>query len=313
MLAPARRASVLAPARRAALLAAGLTLLLAAGAVPALAADPGAECPPAQPNCSVWDDDPGIPGGGGDGGDDGGNSGGGSGSGKCQWNGRTVPCYHDVLGWFNNGDGCYYKLAEPQPEAPDGQQWYTRTCNAGLGDQTSVPLDAPPPGFGTPPDPEEIARRVLATITIEAPRIKVAPRRSKGPGLVGLPVWMWGDNRPATFGPIPAKSDTDRGLTVTIRPDFDRIVWDMGDGQKVTCTGAGRAGTPYRATGPHAGKRSPTCGYDRGYQLPRRYSVWATTYWTVHWWGGGQTGQIPLTRTTGTVEIQINELQVVNR
>ncbi|MFG3702048.1 hypothetical protein ACGF5C_29750 [Micromonospora sp. NPDC047620] len=310
-----RTAGTRARATRRALAGAGLALLLALGAaVPAPAAgraDPGAECPPGQSDCSVWDDDPGTPGGGGDTGGGGDPGGGGGGGGKCQWNGRTVKCYDDVLGWFNNGDGCYYKLSEPQQEAPEGKQWYTRTCNGGdLGTETDVLLDAPPPGFGAPPDPEELARRALAKITIAAPRIAVAPRRSNGPGLVGLPVWMWGSNDdPKYFGPTREASETDRGLTVKITATFDRIVWDMGNGGEVTCYGAG---TPYRADGQHAGQDSPDCGYDSGYPKAGDYRVRATTHWTVTWYGDGESGVISLTRTTGTVPVRINELQVVS-
>ncbi|MEU4773448.1 hypothetical protein [Micromonospora sp. NPDC023644] len=307
---------MLTAAARRSLAGAGLALLLALGAaVPAIAAgraDPGAECPPGQSDCSVWDDDPGTPGdpGGGDDGG-GGDPGGGGGGGKCQWNGRTVDCYNDFLGWFNNGDGCYYKIATPQQEAPEGKQWYVRTCNGGdLGTQTTVLLDAPPPGFGAPPDPEELARRALAKITIATPRIAVAPRRSKGPGLVGLPVWMWGSNGddPRYFGPTQQASETDRGLTVRITATFDRIVWDMGNGQQVSCSDAG---TAYRADGPHAGRRSPDCGYHSGYPKAGDYRVRATTHWTVTWAGGGQSGVIPVNRPTGTIPVRINELQVV--
>ncbi|MFI7491682.1 hypothetical protein ACIBXA_25225 [Micromonospora echinaurantiaca] len=302
-------------AARRALGGVGLALLLAAAAtVPAVAAgraDPGVECPPGQPDCSVWDDDPGTPGGPGGGDTGGGGDSGGGGAGKCQWNGRTIPCYDDLLGWFNNGDGCYYKLAQPQPtNTPPGQQWYVRTCNGGdLGDQTTVLRDSPPPGFGAPPDPEELARRALASIRLLPPRVAVAPRKSKGPGLVGLPVWMWASRGENYFGPLHADAE-DRGLRVVIEAKVDRIVWSMGNGRKVTCTGPG---TPYSATGARAGRTSPDCGYHTGYPKAGTYRVSAVTYWTVTWSGGGQRGEIPQTRASGTVPIQINELQVVTR
>lgn len=292
------------------LLAAGLALLLALAGSPVHAAGPGGDCPPGQNDCNVWDDEPGTPGGPGAGGDTGGGSSSGGGTATCQWNGRVIPCHDDLLGWFDNSDGCYYKLAEPQPEAPDGKQWYVRTCNGGdLGDQSVVLLDAPPPGYGAPPDPEELARRALASISLLPPRIAVAPRRSKGPGLVGLPVWMWASSGAAYFGPLTA-SASDRGLTVGITARVDRIVWAMGDGGKVTCTGPG---TPYDAGGPRAGQTSPDCGYDRGYGRAGTYRVSATTYWTVHWSGGGESGDIAQSRVSGTVPVQINELQVVTR
>ncbi|MEU4367338.1 hypothetical protein [Micromonospora chersina] len=314
---PARPTRAGAPRRL--LLTAGLALLLALTGAPALlltgaparAGNPGGECPPGQNDCNVWDDDPGTPGGPGGGGDPGGGGGdGGGAAAKCQWNGRVIPCYDDLLGWFNNGDGCYYKLAEPQPTAPEGQQWYVRTCNGGdLGEQSVVLRDGPPPGYGAPPDPEELARRALASISLLPPRVAVAPRRSKGPGLVGLPVWMWASGGASYFGPLRA-SASDRGLTVEITARVTRIVWTMGDGTKVTCTGPG---TPYAADGPRAGRTSPDCGYDRGYARAGTYQVSATTFWTVEWSGGGESGEIAQSRVSGTIPVQINELQVVTR
>ncbi|WCN84481.1 hypothetical protein PCA76_01165 [Micromonospora sp. LH3U1] len=287
----------------------GVTLPAAA----ARRADPGAGCPPDQPDCSVWDDEPGNPGDPGGGGDNGGgDNGGGGGGGVCQWNGRTIPCYDDVLGWFSRSDGCYYKLAEPQGEAPEGQQWYVKTCNGGadVGNQDVVLLDGPPPGYGAPPDPEELARRALASIKLLPAPLKVAPRKSVGPGLVGLPVWMWAAPSKSYFGPLTA-SASDRGVTVTIEAKVDRIVWDMGNKDQVTCDGPG---TPYDSKNKDlAGRASPDCGYDNGYPKADTYRVSATTHWTVSWRGGGESGVIPVTRNSGTVQIQINELQVVTR
>ncbi|MFK4241642.1 hypothetical protein ACI2KV_02085 [Micromonospora chokoriensis] len=297
----------------------GLALLLVIGATPPAAAaagraDPGANCPPDQPDCNVWDDEPGNPGDPGGGGDDGGgDDGGGGGGGVCRWDGRTVPCYDEFKGWFNSGDGCYYKLSVPQREAPEGQQWYVQTCNGGadVGNQTEVLLDEPPAGFGAPPNPEELARRALASIKLLPAPLKVAPRKNIGPGLVGLPVWMWADSGPNYFGPIHA-DESDRGLTVYIEAKVDRIVWDMGNGEKVTCAGPG---TEYTSTGQRAGSTSPDCGYDKGYQKADTYRVTATTHWTVSWWTNTDATRrvIPQTRNSGVVQIQINELQVVTR
>ncbi|WP_091653997.1 hypothetical protein [Micromonospora pallida] len=303
--------------RLAATLLATLTGLALVLTVPTPAvADPGAECPVGQTDCSVWDDDPGTPGDPGGGGDDGGGGGGGDGGGgggpaKCQWDGKPVKCYDDVLGWFNNSDGCYYKLSQPQPPGLDeGEQSYAKTCinpGGGLGSTQEVVLDTPPPGFGAPPDPEELAFRALASIDLLKPRISVAPRKSQGPGLVGLPVWMWASPGLNYFGPLKA-SASERGVTVSITAKVDRAVWNMGNGEKVTCT---KPGTAYSPSGPFAGQPSPDCGYDNGYPKADTYVVSATTYWTVEWDGGGQSGTIPVSRTSDGVQIQINELQVV--
>ncbi|WP_019870073.1 hypothetical protein [Salinispora oceanensis] len=299
-------------------LAALLTLGLAAAVAPAAgrADPPDVICPPGQNTCEVWDDDPGSggdPGGGGPGDGGGGGDGGGA---TCQRDGEVVPCYDEVLGWFHNGDGCYYKLIEPQPEGtPDGFDWYLVTCRSGgIGWQRMELLDAPPPGFGTPPDPAELARRALASIDLLPPRVAVAPRRHIGAGLVGLPVWMWastaGSGQPRHyFGPQQAAA-SDRGLTVSIAAEVTRVRWDMGNGTKVTCSGAG---TAYESDSPLAGKRSPDCGYHSGYPEPGNYQIQATTHWTVSWSGGGESGSFEVTRTSGTVTIEIDELQVVTQ
>ncbi|MBB5829584.1 hypothetical protein [Micromonospora carbonacea] len=312
-LRPGRLLAATHPARL--LTAIGVVLALAVAAAPptatvAAAREGGIECPIGQNDCDVWDDDPGNPGnpGGGNPGDGDGSSGG---SGTCQWNGRVIACYDDVLGWFNNGDGCYYKLSQPQPEGtPEGKQWYTATCNGGdLGTQHEVLLDAPPPGYGTPPDPEELARRALASISLLPPRATVAPRKSIGPGLVGLPVWMWASPGESYFGTLEA-SASDRGLTVHITAKVDKIVWDMGNDDKVTCHGPG---TRYDPQGPGAGGPSPDCGY-AGYAKADTYEIFATTHWTVDWTAtNGVRGEIPQTRTSGIVQVQIDELQVVTR
>ncbi|WP_320067346.1 hypothetical protein [Micromonospora sp. RTGN7] len=296
---------------------AGLTLVLAVAVaaptatVAAAAREGGVECPIGQNDCDIWDDDPGTPGGGGGpGGGDNGGGGGGKPAGKCQWGGKVIACYDDVLGWFDNGSGCYYKLKVPQdPGTPEGKQWYVVTCTGDdVGSLHPVLLDAPPPGFGTPPDPEELARRALASISLLPPRAAVAPRKSKGPGLVGLPVWMWASPGNAYFGPLTA-SASDRGLTVRITATANEIVWKMGNRAEITCKGPG---TPYEADGPGAGQPSPDCGYD-GYTEADTYEVEATTVWNVHWVGGGQSGDIAQTRTSGIVQIEIDELQVVTR
>ncbi|WP_328623212.1 hypothetical protein [Streptomyces sp. NBC_00354] len=88
------------------------------------------------------------------------------------------------------------------------------------------------------------------------------------------------------------------------------VVWSMGDGAQVTCTGPG---TPYAA---EFGKQmAPDCGhmYTRtSAQAPGgRYAVTATTTWEISWAGGGQTGTLTAIRESAT-SLAIGELQVLN-
>jgi hypothetical protein len=159
------------------------------------------------------------------------------------------------------------------------------------------------------PTPAELAQQALAKIHLLGAQIGIAPRPD-GSGAVGLPVWLWTAVTPGTWGPLSA-SETGGGITVTIEAHASRIVWDMGDGHQVTC---GNPGTPYEAK--YGFAASTTCGYT--YTRPSstadhphgRYTVTATTYWTVAWSGGGQSGVLTPTSQSQT-SVEIGEIQVV--
>ncbi|MGW7259344.1 hypothetical protein [Streptomyces sp. NPDC054834] len=105
-------------------------------------------------------------------------------------------------------------------------------------------------------------------------------------------------------------------MTVSATAHVTKIVWQMGDGSTVTCTGPG---TPYT---PSAGQTdSPTCGHtytrasaDRPHG---RYQITATSTstWTIDWHvttgGGGQAGQLTETRQS-QIHVPIEEAQTVN-
>ncbi|WP_235034835.1 hypothetical protein OHU34_03395 [Streptomyces sp. NBC_00080] len=141
----------------------------------------------------------------------------------------------------------------------------------------------------------------------------IASPRAAGRYLVGMPMWMWVNQSPTTYGPNTASASAG-GVTVTATAKVSKIVWAMGDGAAVTCAGPG---TPYTAA---AGKSdSPTCGhtYSRtsADQAGGRYRVTATSTWTIDWQvttgGGGQAGQLTETRQTQLL-IPLAELQVLN-
>lgn len=300
--------------RRLLTVGAAAALMLSIGLTGSAAArNPGADCPPTQENCDAWDDRPGNPGNPGTG-----NPGGGGGNTdparKCSRDGVPVRCYDDILGWFNSSDGCYYKLAEPQPaDVPEGQDMYLRSCaGTGVGSQVAVLLDGPPAGFGAPPDPADLAAEALASLTLKRPRVGIAPHPSKGPGLVGLPVWLWTDSGAQTWGPQTA-SAADRGVEVWIEAKVEKIVWSMGNGDTVDCLSPGKAYNP--ATDKN---KTPPCGYAAGYKQPSGsapYKVSGTTHWRVNWGvvGGADGDPMFPTRTSDEVGVEIDELQVVTK
>ena len=251
-----------------------------------------------------WSDGEGPPKGGGGGG------GGGGGSG-CSWNGQSMPCTDPQFGTYTGG-GCYWKAMIPPPLAPPpgGQDsatgaWGTKTCYQSPGSDyvTQVYYWNPnPPDAG--PTPAQLAQQALAKLRLRGAQIGIAPQ-SGGSGAVGLPVWMWTAVTPETWGPQSA-SASGGAITVTITARASRIVWNMGDGSTpTTCT---NPGTPYSAR--YGNTDSPTCGYR--YAEPSsttthphaKYQISATTYWTVTWAGGGQTGVLnPTSRAQSSIEI----------
>jgi hypothetical protein len=268
----------------------------------------GGSCPPEVTWCSGT-------GSGGSGG--GGGSGSGGGSNGCFYRGVAVPCYQPNLGYYHNG--CYYQRRDPQPD-PDSPIWaghkpgtgafydvYCATGPApwGSGQVIFTPGVWLPVGGATP---EELAHQALAKIRLDNPAIGITPTPGSAGGLVGLPVWLWTPSGVHTWGPLSASASSGP-ISVTISASVAHIVWNMGNGHSVTCSGPG---TRYAAAA--AGSSSPTCGYR--YLKPSTskpggtFHVVATTTWRVVWNGGGESGVITTTRTSA-VDIRINQAQVI--
>lgn len=232
-------------------------------------------------------------------------------------NGESVPCQDPQFGSFSNADGCYYQRLAEQPPSSD-PVWeghypqgaiYAVTCPGTAGTGGGWTWRGTPPGGGGTPQvtPAQLAQQVVRRLGLRGAAIGTAPP----PGVVGLvhaPVWLWTSVSATTWGPVSETASVP-GLSVTATARATRIVWQMGDGNSVTCTGPG---TPYRAS--FGAVASPTCGhvYERASTgLPGgAFTVTATTTWEVAWTGGGQSGTLTTTRTS-TSRLRIGELQVV--
>jgi len=124
-------------------------------------------------------------------------------------------------------------------------------------------------------------------------------------GLVGVPNWMWvSEPDEQTYGPI-TRSASAGGFTVTATARVQRVVWDMGDGQTVVCTGPG---TPYADR--YGMASSPDCGHK--YTRQGRYTVQATSYWVITWAGIGQAGTITMDLSQ-SAPLTIGEVQVLTQ
>jgi hypothetical protein len=244
----------------------------------------------------------------------------GGGAPTCSYQGEVVPCSLPDRGFFQGE--CYWQGAtQPPPDDPAWALWgktpgdttgafYTPTLCLGQGGMLGHPqwLNIPPEATLSP---EELARRALAKARLDPPTLHLTPGPGKE-GLVSLPVWLWIDANPNTWGPLQA-SDSDGPLAVTITASVDRVEWSMGDGGAVTCTSPG---SMYDIS--FKDRTSPDCGYaypriSKG-QPGDAYTVTATTFWSVKWSSNtGRTGTIPGTSRTSTVgDIHVGEMQVVN-
>jgi hypothetical protein len=213
---------------------------------------------------------------------------------------------------------CTYKRVEPQPPA-DSLDWeghkpgdgavYEQTCqylDSTLTVDRMVWLANPPQAAV---DPAVLAQRAIDKMRLAGPDI--ASPRTAGRYIVGVPMWMWVDQSPTTYGPNSA-SATAGGVTVTATAKVSKIVWKMGDGSIVTCHGPGNT---YSAV--YGRRESPTCGHtytaSSASQPSGAYTVTATSTWTVDWQvagGGRETGRLLESRQS-QMQVAIGELQVV--
>lgn len=248
----------------------------------------------------------------------------------CYRHSKSIPCKGVFGGWWSEKYDCYIQ------KLPADKVKSTIKALKALGREVpsgSIPVQCRPPESGPvwggpgggihldriilipasdavqPPDPRQMAWKILASMKVRAGQIGIVPESGAGKlGLIGLPTWMWvEDPGPQTTGPIKRSAST-RGYTVSVEASLDRVEYDMGDGTTVTCAGSRAAGTPYHDS--YGTRDSPTCGHR--YQHVGAYTVTARSYWVVNWYGIGQAGTINIDFQRST-RIEVGEAQVITR
>jgi hypothetical protein len=153
------------------------------------------------------------------------------------------------------------------------------------------------------PDVETVVIEVLTTLRLPAPTIHFGPDPSRnewGMIPVGYPLWLWTDGRHHM-----ASAASRSGITVTLDASPGTTVFQMGDGNSLSCTAQ-----PVKPAHGEAGRKGP-CSYV--YQRTSRghpYTVTATTTWTVVWTAAGRTGTLTVPRRA-TAPIMVGELQSI--
>ncbi|HDH5422523.1 TPA: hypothetical protein PIH69_002942 [Staphylococcus aureus] len=230
-----------------------------------------------------------------------------------------ISCGNSTGYWSNNRQ-CYVHLADyPWPNRPPGYDqdagYYKCIAPMQFGDGVVKYFwsNTVPPGLQVY-TPGMAAKKLVESFQLQGIDIGMAPEINPAWGhrrsYVGVPIWLWVDNpQPLTWGPY-TETATLGGQTITATAQVTSVIWNMGDGASTVCGGTG---TPYNAG--IGLQPSPTCGYRYATTSDRnasdRYTVTATSQWTVTWTSlAGPGGTINLT-TTSADELEINELQTV--
>ena len=213
----------------------------------------------------------------------------------------------------NQPYGCTYTAGGPSVTAslgvggPQPGQWVFPVC-AGPGVLNPMPPfwvsgATPPAAVVVQVNPVVVAQQAAKQLGFASPAIEMAPPDGS-PQLVGVATWLW--IAPGAWRTLTA-SATAGPVTTTATATPSKVVWDMGDGQSVTCDGPG---TPYSPSAPNA---PPGCSYT--WPGPGSFTVTATVYWSVTWTASGAAGGGNLGVEAGPpaeVPVAVTESQAIN-
>jgi hypothetical protein len=196
----------------------------------------GINCAPLATSCTLYAGSSGSSG----------DSGGGTTTVTCTWQGplSALTTEDETLLLVVYGDWETSTSTDPDN--------YVVTCTPVLDDEVGEWLAEVWPQPPVAPTPGQVGQTAESELNLPAPTVSTAP--SGGKAIVNLESWMWID--PADWTPI-TKSATADGITATATATPISVVWDMGDGNQVTCDGPGVA---YNTNIPDADE-STTCGY----------------------------------------------------
>jgi hypothetical protein len=278
-----------------------VTLSLIAAAIAIVAATPGVlaeapggsqggssgiSCVALAAQCTVSAGSPGSQGGSGSGGSD-----------------STVTCTWQPLSTITPGDWILpFEVYGQQTTTGETGQYYLVTCSPaldGFGSFLALVWPAAPTG----PTPGQVGQTAESELNLPAPTVSMAP--SGGKAIVNLESWLWID--PADWQPITATA-TVGGITATATATPQYVVWDMGDGNQVTCDSPGVA---YNTDIPDQ-DQTTSCGYT--YQETsangpdQQFTITTTIAYDVTWTsvgvaGGGDLGIVPGASTTTAVTV----------
>ena len=152
-------------------------------------------------------------------------------------------------------------------------------------------------------NPVAVGEQAVQQLGLGSLSIEMAPP-SGSTQLVGVATWLWID--PGAWADKTATASAGT-VTATATAAPTRVVWDMGDGDTLTCDGPG---TPYSAADANG---TSDCSYT--WPAAGSFTVTATVYWSVSWTAVGAAGGGNLGVQAGPparVQVTVTESQAIN-
>lgn len=223
---------------------------------------------------------------------------GGGGASNCEWQKL------DAAGQATAEDMSQHGWEDPHGSEPGA--WYRKICFGANGLSSGTVI-----WVANPVDVGALAQQAADSVAIPSPGVQFNPSEQQG-AVVNVPTWLWVD--PAAWQPVTAQASAG-GVVVTATAAPQRVDWDMGNGDRVTCDGPG---TPYDSSRP-ADQQSTGCSYtyrsSSAHQSGGTYTVTATVVWAITWTasgapGGGSLGTAPQSQS---VRLPVKEIQALNQ
>ncbi|MGI8778094.1 MAG: hypothetical protein ACR2LJ_12120 [Acidimicrobiales bacterium] len=201
--------------------------------------------------------------------------------------------------------------------AAEGGGYYWKLCGGQLAESiiSTAPLGiyspAAPPGGGAPPvDPAALAQQALQHTPLPTPQIGMAPDPSI-PQLVNLATFLW---IPVTQWQPQTASASAGGVTSTVTARPERVIWDMGQGDSVTCDGPGAPYDPSLSDDAQPSDCRFTYPASSASAPGQTFTVTATVEWHATWTASGAAGggDLGISQQSSTTAVRVAELQALN-
>ncbi|MEA3075287.1 MAG: hypothetical protein QOF60_195 [Actinomycetota bacterium] len=179
-------------------------------------------------------------------------------------------------------------------------RWFNKVCNGAAFGSTDIVFIR-----DREPSPARLREQALEHLTFPTPEVITTPPPDKTQ-LVNLRTWL---SVGGGWQPLSSTAAV-QGVSVTVTAEPTRVVWDMGTGDQVICTGPGAVFSNEGEADP-----SSSCTYrwrrSSASQPDGVFHVTATVEWQVSWTVTGAPGGGPLApvEQSATVPLRVGEAQ----